>query len=67
MRLGGGFVHVKRTWHGLNFLLKPKEEAPRLSYRLAQMCDMLGLESHQSQTSKVETGSSLQHGWLDPP
>ena len=43
---------MNRTWSGVNFLLVPKEEAPRLSYRLAEMWEMVGLESCQQSNVK---------------
>ena len=51
-QLSLSLVLVNRTWCGLNFLLRAKEEAPGLSYRLAQMCEMIGLESCQESNIK---------------
>ena len=51
-RLSLSLVLVNRTWYSLNFMLRPKEEAPRLSYRLARRWEMVGLGCCQESNIK---------------
>ena len=41
------FLHIDRVWHGLNFLLILREEAPRLLYWLVHLWEGVWLARGQ--------------------
>ena len=51
-RLPLSLVLVNRTRYGLSFMLRPKEEVPRLSYKLARRWEMVGLGCCQESNIK---------------